>query len=58
MGWGRRFKREGIYVRLWLTHVGIWQKTTQYCKAITLQLKKIKKKLQSTILIEKNMYII
>ena len=43
MGWGGRFKREGIYVHLWLTHVGIWQKTTQYCKAITLQLKKIKK---------------
>ena len=24
---------------LWLTHVDVWQKPTQYCKAITLQLK-------------------
>ena len=30
---------EGIYVYLWLTHVDIWQKPTQYCKAIILQLK-------------------
>ena len=41
MGWevGRRFKREGTYVYLWLIHVAIWQKPTQYCKAIILQLK-------------------
>ena len=25
--------------RLWLIHVDVWQKPTQYCKAITLQLK-------------------
>ena len=31
--------REGTYVYLWLIHVDIWQKTTQYCKAIILQLK-------------------
>ena len=24
---------------LWLIHVDIWQTSTQYCKAITLQLK-------------------
>ena len=24
---------------IWLTHVDIWQKPTQYCKAIILQLK-------------------
>jgi len=41
MGWevGRRFKREGTYVYLWLIHVAIWQKPTQYCKAIILLLK-------------------
>ena len=36
----RRFKREGTYVYLWLIHVDIWQKTTKFCKAIILQLKK------------------
>ena len=48
MGWevGGRFKREKTYVYLWLIHVDIWQKLTQYCKAIILQLKtnKFKKK--------------
>ena len=34
-----RLKREGINVYLWLIHVVIWQKSTQYCKAIILQLK-------------------
>ena len=34
MGW--RFKREGIYVYLWLIHVEVWQKTTKFCKAIIL----------------------
>ena len=37
---GGNFKREGIYVHLWLIHVEAWQKTTKFCKAI----KKIKKK--------------
>ena len=37
-----RFKRRGIYVYLWLIHVDIWQKPTQFCKAIIFQLKKIK----------------
>ena len=36
---GGRFKREGVYLYLWLTHVDIWKKPTQYCKAIILQLK-------------------
>jgi len=43
VGWNgkvrRRFKREGTYVRLWLNHVDVWQKPTQYCKVIILQLK-------------------
>ena len=39
-GWkvGGRFKREGIYVYLWQIHVDIWQKPSQYCKVIILQL--------------------
>ena len=37
---GGRFKREGTYVYLWLIHVDVWQKPTQFCKAIILQLKK------------------
>ena len=38
---GGRFKREGTYVYLWLVHVNVWQKPTQFFKAIILQLKKI-----------------
>ena len=41
MGWevGQRFNREGTYVYLWLIHVDVWQKLTQYCKTIILLLK-------------------
>ena len=41
MGWevGRMLKREETYVYLWPIHVDVWQKPTQYCKAIILQLK-------------------
>ena len=31
------------YACLWLTHVDVWQKPTQHCKAIILQLKIIRK---------------
>ena len=42
---GGRFKREGIYVYLWLIHVEVWQEKTKFCKAITLQVNdKLKKK--------------
>ena len=45
---GREVQKEGAYVYLWLIHVDLWQKPTQFCKAIILQLKinkfKIKKK--------------
>ena len=34
-----RFKRQGFYVYLWVIHVVVWQKQTQYYKAIILQLK-------------------
>jgi len=36
---GGKFKREGIYVHLWLIHVEVWQKTAKFCKTIILQLK-------------------
>ena len=40
------FKREGTYVYLRMIHVDLWQKATQYYKAIILQLKiKFKKEL-------------
>ena len=41
MGWevAGKFKKEGTYVYLWLTHADVWQKSTQHCKAIVLQLK-------------------
>ena len=43
-GWDRvrgggRFKKERTYVYIWLIHVVVWQKPTQHCKAIILQLK-------------------
>ena len=36
---GGRFKREGIYVYLYLICIAVWQKPAQTCKAISLQLK-------------------
>ena len=41
MGWevGGKFKRQGIYAYLWLDGAHVWQKPTQYGKAIILQLK-------------------
>ena len=33
----REFKREGIYVYLWLIHVEVWQETTKLSKVIILQ---------------------
>ena len=35
---GQWFKREEVYVDLWLIHVDGWQKL-QYCKVIILQSK-------------------
>ena len=52
---GGRFKRDGLYVYLWLIHVEVWQKTTKFCKAIIFQLKNkqifFKKKIIEFILI-------
>ena len=33
-GMGREFRREGKYIYPWLIHVDVWQRPTQYCKAI------------------------
>ena len=41
---GRKSKKEGIYVYMWLIHFTLQQKLTQHCKASTLQFKKKKKK--------------
>ena len=38
-GVGGRLKKERTYVYLWLIHLDVWQKPTQHCKAIILQLK-------------------
>ena len=32
-------KVEGTHVYLWLIHVDVWKKSSQYCKVIILQLK-------------------
>ena len=34
----------GTHVHVWLIHVNVWQKPLQYCKVISLQLNKLKKK--------------
>ena len=36
---GREVQERGEYVYLWQIHVNVWQKPTQYCKVIVLQLK-------------------
>ena len=46
VGDGSGVQGEGTYVCLWLIHVDVWQRPTQYCKAITSQLKKKRKNIQ------------
>ena len=46
---GGRFKREGTYVYPWLIQVDIWQKPTQYYKAIIIQLERKKETLVPTL---------
>ena len=36
---GDRFNREGTRVHPWPIHADVWQKPTQHCKAVSLQLK-------------------
>ena len=38
-GGGRGIWDGGTHVHLWMIHVGVWQKSPQYCKVISLQLK-------------------
>ena len=38
-GGGWEVQEGGTYVYQWLIHVDVWQKPTQYCKPIILQLK-------------------
>ena len=45
---GGTFKREVTSVYLWLIHVDVLQKPSQYCQVITLQLKIKFKKVSST----------
>ena len=59
MGWevAGRFKREGTCVYLWLLHVDVWNKPTQYCKVIILQLKQFFRKEKISIkLWEQNLH--
>ena len=55
---GGRFQREGASVYTRLIHVDVWQKPTQHCKAIILQLKskKKKKKLNQSINQNRNLH--
>ena len=46
-GW-REVQDGGDYVYLWLTHVDVWQKPIQYCKASILQIKIIKNRIYLT----------
>ena len=38
-GGGRGIRDGGTHVHQWLIHVNVWQKTPQYCKVISFQLK-------------------
>ena len=38
-GGGTEVQDGGTHVRPWLIHVNVWQKSPQYCKVISLQLK-------------------
>ena len=38
-GGGRGIQDGGTHVHQWLIHVNVWQKTPQYCKVISFQLK-------------------
>jgi len=51
LGVGKKVQEGGdIYIYLWLIHVDVWQKPTQYCKTIILQLKKFFLKRETPLL--------
>ena len=39
---GGEYRREGTHVCLWPIHIDVWQKPSQYCKVLALQLKQMK----------------
>ena len=47
MGGGKEFQERETCVQLWLIHVTVWQKPSQYCETIILQLKINKKFLKT-----------
>ena len=53
VGWGGTLQREGIYVFLWLIHVDVWQKPTQYCNYASIK-NKFKKSFISSALPSKS----
>ena len=55
-GDGGRLKKEGTYIYLRLIQVIVWQKPTQHCKAIILQLK-IKKRMDFLYVFFFNLFI-
>ena len=59
MGWevGGRSKKDWTYVYLWLIHVDVWQKPTQYCKGTILQSKINFKKSEREILEVMDMFM-
>ena len=60
MGWrvGEREVQDGqnIYIYLWLSHVFVWQKPTQHCKVIILQLRCISPTLTPSVSYMENLH--
>ena len=46
---GKGFRVRVTHVYLWAVHVNVWQKPSQYCKVIILQVKEINKKINLLI---------
>jgi len=47
--WGGRYKREETYIYLWLIHVDIWQKPSQYCNYLLIKNKNFKNDKKSKV---------
>ena len=47
VGGGKEVQEGRTLIYLWLIHIDIWKKPTQHCKAITLQLKMEKSKINN-----------
>ena len=59
IGWevGGGFRKEGTYVYLWLIYVDVWQKPTQHCNTIILQIKKNNFFLKSLLKLTEKIYL-